>query len=508
MSESSTLTCCKCGSDLTRPDIKNEEFPDLLDIDSNHVLPAAQSDIVHNAISKAFRDVSQIDQEILRFEAILAKLRLKRAERQDNAVTLKAFVSPIRRVPPEIITEIFLICTSGCPTSPPRLAAICSRWRSIALSSPHLWSSLSLVLQSERLPSQTAFADMWLSHTAQLPLSIDLRGKEENDDIKSVIEVVVARCEQWQTVHLSLPTKLLNFLLGAAGRLHNLKELTFDDMSWQTADTSIIFATALKLNSLKIYGLDLDDPIPQLPWKQLETLEIYGNLSTRACLDMLKLTPNLLDCRILGRFLPGTTTHSIVTLPVLQLMALVLDQHSYATQFLSAMCLPALQDLYLYSLPGLTDMVAGALISLVSGGHLVGLTLGLEAPATETTRANVIAILRAIPTLQELSLTQDSAKILSPAFRDNFNAPDAHLVPDLQKLVINCQAHYVINTVVILEMVEGRLPPNNHLKRVVLRNLIPSMANPIKNRLRQIRDSGIDVQVSLMGDTPIDLDSL
>lgn len=45
------------------------------------LLSAVQSDIVRNAVSKAVLDVSQIDQEILHFKAILAKLHLKRVER-------------------------------------------------------------------------------------------------------------------------------------------------------------------------------------------------------------------------------------------------------------------------------------------------------------------------------------------------------------------------------------------------------------------------------------------
>ncbi|KZP04106.1 hypothetical protein FIBSPDRAFT_710544, partial [Athelia psychrophila] len=79
--------------------------------------------------------VSQLDQEILRLEASLAKLRRKRDQAQIYVMAHKAIVSTIRQVPPEIITEIFLLCLRGCPTIAPRLAGICRRWRTITFSS-------------------------------------------------------------------------------------------------------------------------------------------------------------------------------------------------------------------------------------------------------------------------------------------------------------------------------------------------------------------------------------
>ncbi|KZP22093.1 hypothetical protein FIBSPDRAFT_687916, partial [Athelia psychrophila] len=108
-------------------------------LDSNVVLPSSQTNVIASSISSALRDVSQLDQDILRLENTLHELRRKRDEMKSFTLAHKTLVSPIRRVPPEIITEVFLHSADGNLGSPLLLASICSRWRSIALSSPQLW---------------------------------------------------------------------------------------------------------------------------------------------------------------------------------------------------------------------------------------------------------------------------------------------------------------------------------------------------------------------------------
>ncbi|KZP03861.1 hypothetical protein FIBSPDRAFT_768315, partial [Athelia psychrophila] len=136
-----TLTCCKCGYELTRPDINLPEppFPDLLNLDSNYVLPAAQSNVILNSISSALHDVEQLNQDISRLQRALSELRRKRSEAQSFARAHRTLVAPIRQMPAEIIADIFLHCIEDSLAHPILLASICSRWRAIALASTRLW---------------------------------------------------------------------------------------------------------------------------------------------------------------------------------------------------------------------------------------------------------------------------------------------------------------------------------------------------------------------------------
>ncbi|KZP06125.1 hypothetical protein FIBSPDRAFT_705957, partial [Athelia psychrophila] len=63
----------------------------------------------------------------------------KRSEAQSFARAQQTLVAPIRQMPAEIITDIFLHCIEDSLAHPILLASICSRWRAIVLASPRLW---------------------------------------------------------------------------------------------------------------------------------------------------------------------------------------------------------------------------------------------------------------------------------------------------------------------------------------------------------------------------------
>ncbi|KIM76288.1 hypothetical protein PILCRDRAFT_24370, partial [Piloderma croceum F 1598] len=59
-----------------------------------------------------------------------------------------ALVAPISCLPHEVLSEIFL-CYNDSFSSfrrPLRLGSVCSRWRTIALSTPRLWTSFVLTI--------------------------------------------------------------------------------------------------------------------------------------------------------------------------------------------------------------------------------------------------------------------------------------------------------------------------------------------------------------------------
>ncbi|KZP14031.1 hypothetical protein FIBSPDRAFT_935949 [Athelia psychrophila] len=510
MAGSSHLVSSRCGCDLTRPDIKPQEspFPDLLNLDSRDVLPAVQSDIIQNAISAAIRDVSQLDQEMLRLETSLAELRRKHDEKQQYIMAHKALISTIRQVPPEIITDIFRLCLRGCPRITPRLASICRRWRTIIFSSPQLCASISLVVNSKHLDSQIALADMWLSHSGEYPLSIDLRDSYSPlNDMHFLMEVFVARSEQWHTVHLSMRAELINCLLGAANRLHRLETLSFGrDIRWTTTLTHIstIFATAPRLRSLRLFNLQ--GLIPQLPWKQLQDLIIDSGISAQDCLDIMKLTSNLLKCEVLISRYSTEITHlpRSVTLPLLRSMSLLIMTDWDPANFLSTMRWPAIEDLHISCDLSATTVI-DALLSVISDGTLV--KLALRSPGMIAV-ASMVAILQATPTLQELLLKRNSASCISPEFLERFNGPIAYLVPELQKLEVDC--YMGLNIFGVEKIVKGRCLTNhqNAFKHVVLKC---RKKDPVERvHLCQIRDelgSGLHIRVLWQDNTPVDLDS-
>ncbi|KAH0835908.1 hypothetical protein J3R83DRAFT_9804 [Lanmaoa asiatica] len=88
-------------------------------------------------------------------------------------------VSCIRRLPPEILGEIFVRCLPpgthtepNTRTAPLLLLGVCRGWRKVALGTPRLWCSLS-VRPSQRVQQQCLyFYHHWLSRARGCPLSL------------------------------------------------------------------------------------------------------------------------------------------------------------------------------------------------------------------------------------------------------------------------------------------------------------------------------------------------
>ncbi|KAJ7718239.1 hypothetical protein B0H16DRAFT_1247879, partial [Mycena metata] len=88
--------------------------------------------------------VSELENEIGRLHKSLASLQQECRDVKHHISRYTAVVSPLRRFPPEILTEIFhwtLSIKGDAGTLPSwNLSHVCGRWRVICLSSPRLWS--------------------------------------------------------------------------------------------------------------------------------------------------------------------------------------------------------------------------------------------------------------------------------------------------------------------------------------------------------------------------------
>ncbi len=63
---------------------------------------------------------------------------------EDRVALTKAYVSPIKRLPNELLRHIFFFNFDDCAWSAWVLSAVCSLWRRLVLSMPKLWSKVCL----------------------------------------------------------------------------------------------------------------------------------------------------------------------------------------------------------------------------------------------------------------------------------------------------------------------------------------------------------------------------
>ncbi|KAJ7651234.1 hypothetical protein FB45DRAFT_731279, partial [Roridomyces roridus] len=96
-------------------------------------------------ISENQSRLDALDVQIDDLRAQMQRLQSQRDAVADCVRRHIAVVSVLRRVPPELISEIFVWTLAGGQTwdAPPwYLGLICRSWRGIALSTPFLWSCI------------------------------------------------------------------------------------------------------------------------------------------------------------------------------------------------------------------------------------------------------------------------------------------------------------------------------------------------------------------------------
>src|ERR1700728_882838 len=135
---------------ITIPDLLRSHWPKTL---GTHIVPSASEvNDIQNVISKAKTVIVELDEQMARVQQVLTRMSLCRTEICAEIEEHKALLSPVRSLPDELLSEIFfLYCQSLSSDSdegpgPWRahlfLTQICSRWRTVALAMPALWSEI------------------------------------------------------------------------------------------------------------------------------------------------------------------------------------------------------------------------------------------------------------------------------------------------------------------------------------------------------------------------------
>ncbi|OJT12557.1 hypothetical protein TRAPUB_10881 [Trametes pubescens] len=104
--------------------------------------------------------------------AALRELERELAAVEDRVALTKAYVSPIKRLPHELLRHIFLFNFEDCAWSAWVLSAVCALWRKVALGMPTLWSKIRLVTTQA---SSAETIRLWLERSGRsIPLDIEI----------------------------------------------------------------------------------------------------------------------------------------------------------------------------------------------------------------------------------------------------------------------------------------------------------------------------------------------
>ncbi|KAJ6563980.1 hypothetical protein B0H19DRAFT_1258501 [Mycena capillaripes] len=394
--------------------------PDLLHLlRSNEPPQEAQIPGIRDIISDDVNRISLMDAEILSLQSQIRNLNatLTQSLQKRNDATLHALqhrciLSPIRRVPPELISEIFdLVCGGETGKRLPWYLGHVSRsWRHTALSLGHLWSSVTVELRSLKADVLLASMAEQLRRTARVPLDVYFPNVRTVMDAP-LLELILRCSSRWRSLSLNrrsrLPhhTAVLDWLRPVEGHLEQLVRLEVPHY-WITIPD--IFSTAPRLREVILTDRHLSESTSSIliPWQQIS--HYRGTYGSERQLEILEQSPNLLECALSFRGVLSVVSNITPTLPYLR--RLTLDPHT-AVRNITA---PVLEDLFL-SYSTLRELSWAQPLLLRCSSTLQRLAL-----RQSTICAELIPILRGLPLLAHLVLEYRSGA--DNAQTDFFNA--------------------------------------------------------------------------------------
>ncbi|KAJ7062329.1 hypothetical protein C8F01DRAFT_1137178 [Mycena amicta] len=294
---------------------------------------------INNLLLEPSHEIQHLDRKIAEIQKSLDDVVRQRTRLTEYVDAHKALLSPIRRVPLDILSEIFISCLPterNCVMSageaPILLGHICSYWREIALSTPLLWASLHFVDPSSNSASTNAWrqkaqqrldaAIIWLGRSGQCPLSISVHGPGDDspgaptpppgDQLEEgptflFLQALLPFASQWTHLQFTMPQgNLMLFKSLGARDVPLLRSFSFNDdtMGLDTrfdwSEGSLIEwlrGSQLEQFHLKTFGFS-PRHIP-LRWDDLTDLDFDGTHSNAPeILVVLGRCARLISCGI------------------------------------------------------------------------------------------------------------------------------------------------------------------------------------------------------------------
>ncbi|KAF9065133.1 hypothetical protein BDP27DRAFT_1332337 [Rhodocollybia butyracea] len=265
------------------------------------------------------KDLEDYESEILLLQSRIMYIKAQQTQLKKHAAVLRSLRSPIRRFPNEILSRIFdFACDKNLlqefpwskdfkfvPSTPivepfrhlpaMSISSVCTRWRSVALSSPAIWSRISLELSPEnsRLPNVqlvlSAFlytVELHLHRSGQQPLTIELDISGALDAGNNVIPYQLLAFDlvcnySWRSFTMGGYQPILRFPMPGFNRIrncHSLENLRFV-ISGEPDDELELFTQADGLHSITLYMIG---NLPTPFWTEIASLTVecmYGEIA-------------------------------------------------------------------------------------------------------------------------------------------------------------------------------------------------------------------------------------
>ncbi|KAF7336578.1 F-box domain-containing protein [Mycena sanguinolenta] len=411
-------------------------------------------------VARASERLASLDAEISLLHDHLRRLEQDRADLSRYRAQQKAILSPLRRVPPEILVHIFRDVVGAVPeplridSGPWPLSHACSRWRAVALRDRRLWSKIQLNFSLKRWYSVEMIEEQ--VDRADLLDVIFVGNEGGNDDLQVfVFNVLAAHSARWR----ELTIQLTSFLAPAVEHL-DFRSLQKAHVHWHhphsqlpEADSVDLLRTAVSLADMSVSCRWRAVPVHPPIVNQLTRYRLDAPWRTHA--ELLRRLPNLEFAVVLHAFDrddAGSEATDTIDLP--RLRQLFVD---------SDVCLdhlraPALEAISVRHVDGAYDGAYDALVRFLGRSSCSPRRLCLQGRFDAQAAAEV---LQRCPTLTEIGVVfgpEDGASVARclQLFTVGGSTPPPMTFPHVKVIAISCVDVDAMFHPAFLDMIDSR----------------------------------------------------
>lgn len=195
-------------------------------LESNDTISDTDTKFLEGYIAGKQNFVEELDTHLAELSAAQKALTTFRSTITSDIAQRKKALHPIRRFPPEVLSEIFLQCidengmgsevdrflhkTSFRPKSsldpsqcPWTLSQVCRRWRAVSLAFCSLWSNIYLYIRDKKPRKCIDMLILQLHRSGTHPLKVAFTAPHSMKDFPPIIDVLISSCRRWKTLFLS-----------------------------------------------------------------------------------------------------------------------------------------------------------------------------------------------------------------------------------------------------------------------------------------------------------------
>ncbi|KZP25869.1 hypothetical protein FIBSPDRAFT_929068 [Athelia psychrophila] len=428
---------------------------------------------------------------------------------------------PIHRIPSELLSEILI---QGTPLKYTRASKrcsiiapshVCRHWRSVALSTPLLWTFILFQCKRKKyIPRELDCARAWLSRSGECALAIKIHGPYSDTAFQSAMGLLIPYCMRWRTIEtyaFNIPSGMFSQIKG------NVPLLESADLGTVESHESVsVLAIAPRLRRLQLTTSNsapsFQLALVTIPWIQLVHLEIssdkvvINSKITTALLDILALASNMtvLKVNLDERDTSGAEHKTITTsnLSTLHISKTHRRVRNAMHDFLDHLVLPALRNLI-----AVPTLEWRNIISLISRSACSLSSLQI----TMYQRPDFVGLMQLLPTLQELTVNFLEIHEWHMMMASFTLQHGLHLTPNLRSLTLHAPSlrnEEILALDHFADMVESRWKPqsataldassvSSPLRRVRVKRFHPEGITDSTSstfaRLRRFSKEGLDV---------------